>query len=35
LAYLFVIPASAIHYYKIKEKFKSQFDDDDDHEDIL
>ena len=35
LVYLFVIPASAIHYYKIKKKFKSQFDDGDDHEDIL
>ena len=35
LAYLFVIPASVIHYYKIKKKFKSQFDDSDDHEDIL
>ena len=35
LVYLFVIPASAIHYYKINKKFKSQFDDSDDHEDIL
>ena len=35
LAYLLVIPFSAVHYYKIKNKFKTQFDDNEDHEDIL
>jgi len=32
---LFVIPFSTAHYYKIKNKFKTQFDDNEDHEDIL
>ena len=35
LAYLFTIPVSILHYYKIHKKFKTQFDDNDDHEDIL
>ena len=35
LVYLLVIPFSAVHYYKIKNKFKTQFDDNEDHEDIL
>jgi len=35
LAYLSIIPISFIHYYKINKKFKTQFDDNEDHEDIL
>ena len=35
IAYLLIIPASAIHYYHINKKFKTQFDDKEDHEDIL
>jgi len=39
LVYLLFIPVSAIHYYKTKGKlkgqFKTQFDDKEDHEDIL
>ena len=35
LAYLLFIPVSTIHYYKIKKKFLTQFDDNDDHEDML
>ncbi len=35
LAYLLVIPVSIFHYYKINKKFKTQIDDNDDHEDIL
>ena len=33
--YLFMIPISIIHYYKISKKFKTQFDDNEDHEDVL
>ena len=35
LIYLLVIPISSFHYHSIKKKFKTQFDDSDDHEDIL
>ena len=35
LAYLLFIPVSTTHYYKINKKFMTQFDDNDDHEDIL
>ena len=35
IAYLAIIPASTIHYYQIKKKFKTQFDDNEDDEDIL
>ena len=35
LIYLFMIPLSIIHYYKIKKKFKIQLNDNDEHEDIL
>ena len=35
LTYLAIIPVSAIHYINIKKKFKSQSDDNDDHEDVL
>ena len=35
LIYLLFIPVSAIHYYKTKRQFKTQFDDKEDHEDIL
>tara|TARA_B100000579_G_scaffold80679_1_gene62841 strand:+ start:1505 stop:2299 length:795 start_codon:yes stop_codon:yes gene_type:complete len=34
IAYLLIIPVSAIHYYRINKKFKTQFEDNDD-EDIL
>ena len=34
IAYFLIIPASAIHYFRINKKFKTQFDDNDD-EDIL
>ena len=35
LTYLFVIPISFIHYYKIKKKFKPQFDNNEEDEDVL
>jgi len=35
IAYLLIIPASAIHYYHINKKFKTQFDDNEEDEDIL
>ena len=35
LAYLIMIPISLVHYYKIKNKFKTQLEDNEDHEDIL
>ena len=36
ITYLIIIPASTIHYNKIKKQFKTQFDDNDDHEeDVL
>ena len=35
LIYLFMIPLSIIHYYKIKKKFKIQLNENDEHEDIL
>ncbi len=35
ITYLLVIPVSIIHYYKIKKNFKSQYDYNNDHEDIL
>ena len=35
LLYLLVIPLSIIRYLKIKKQFKKQFDDNEDHEDIL
>ena len=35
LIYLLMIPVSSLHYYKIKNKFKTQPEDDDDQEDIL
>tara|TARA_Y100001936_G_C15989423_1_gene621453 strand:- start:123 stop:920 length:798 start_codon:yes stop_codon:yes gene_type:complete len=35
MVYLLVIPASAFHYYHTKKKFKTQFDDNEDDEDIL
>ena len=30
IAYLLIIPVSAIHYYRINKKFKTQFEDNDD-----
>ena len=35
IIYLFIIPVSILHYYHIKKKFKTQFDDSEDDEDIL
>ena len=35
LIYLIMIPISSVHYYKIKNKFKTQLNDNDEHEDIL
>ncbi len=35
LIYLLVIPISSMHYLSLKKKFSTQFDDGDDHEDIL
>ena len=35
LIYLLIIPISSMHYLSLKKKFSSQFDDSDDHEDIL
>ena len=35
LIYLLVIPISSMHYLSLKKKFSTQFDDSDDHEDIL
>ncbi len=35
MLYLLVIPASAFHYYYTKKKFKTQFDDNEEDEDIL
>jgi len=35
LIYLLIIPISSIHYLSLKKKFSTQFDDNDDHEDIL
>ena len=35
ITYLFIIPISTFHYLKNKEKFKTQFDDNEDHEDVL
>tara|TARA_B100002051_G_scaffold92920_1_gene88805 strand:+ start:633 stop:1427 length:795 start_codon:yes stop_codon:yes gene_type:complete len=35
LIYLLVIPISSIHYLSLKKKVSTQFDDSDDHEDIL
>jgi len=35
IIYLFIIPVSIFHYYHIKKKFKTQFDDSEDDEDIL
>ena len=35
LIYLLVIPISSVHYLSLKKKFSTQFDDSDDHEDIL
>lgn len=35
LIYLAMIPISSVHYYKIKNKFKIQSNDNDEHEDIL
>jgi len=35
LIYLFIIPVSSMHYLSLKKKFSTQFDDSDDHEDIL
>ncbi len=35
IIYLATIPISSIHYFKLKDKFKTQSDDIDDHEDIL
>ena len=35
MVYLLVIPASTFHYYHTKKKFKTQFDDNEDDEDIL
>ncbi len=34
-AYLFMIPVSSFHYHNTKKKFKTQFDDSDEDEDIL
>ena len=35
LIYLLIIPISSMHYLSLKKKFLTQFDDNDDHEDIL
>tara|TARA_Y100001970_G_scaffold110956_1_gene138512 strand:- start:14 stop:514 length:501 start_codon:yes stop_codon:yes gene_type:complete len=35
LVYLLIIPISSMHYLSLKKKFSAQFDDSDDHEDIL
>ena len=35
LIYLLIIPISTMHYLSLKKKFSTQFDDSDDHEDIL
>ena len=35
LIYLLFIPLSSMHYLSLKKKFSTQFDDSDDHEDIL
>ena len=35
LIYLLIIPISSMHYLSYKKKFSTQFDDSDDHEDIL
>ena len=35
LIYLLIIPVSSMHYLSLKKKFSTQFDDNDDHEDIL
>jgi CDP-diacylglycerol---serine O-phosphatidyltransferase len=35
IVYLLIIPISIFHYSKNKEKFKTQFDDNEDHEDVL
>ena len=35
LIYLLIIPISSMHYLSLKKKFSTQFDDSDDHEDIL
>tara|TARA_B100000686_G_scaffold103123_1_gene110458 strand:- start:1262 stop:2056 length:795 start_codon:yes stop_codon:yes gene_type:complete len=35
LIYLLFIPISSMHYLTLKKKFSTQFDDNDDHEDIL
>ena len=35
LIYLLVIPISLMHYLSLKKKFSTQFDDNDDHEDVL
>ncbi len=35
LIYLLIIPISSMHYLSLKKKFSTQFDDNDDHEDIL
>ncbi len=35
LVYILFIPISIVHYYKIKKRFKTQMDDNDEHEDIL
>ena len=35
IIYLLVIPISSMHFLSLKKKFSTQFDDNDDHEDIL
>ena len=35
LVYLLIIPISSMHYLSLKKKFSTQFDDNDDHEDML
>ncbi len=35
LIYLLIIPISSMHYLSLKKKFSTQFDDSEDHEDIL
>ena len=35
LIYILIIPISSMHYLSLKKKFSTQFDDSDDHEDIL
>ena len=35
LIYLLIIPISSMHYLSLKKKFSTQFDDNDDQEDIL